>query len=539
MGFLKKVGVAVDPQLASTVAVHLSLICGVIAYTIFGALMMQFLESPRSVSVRLKREEKQRITQVFLGSEVSEMDGGVHACLRHVALRIFNDTTCRENELESLNINNIDSCYQFAKFQGVQATSAYAIDPTESIEPALSPEELIAQEIIEEMNKWSFGNALIFAFTVITTIGYGHVAPETFYGRLFCIIYGVLGVPLTLLTIADMGMFFTHCMRKLLQLGRWLIHRSKTCFKTPKKSGRKEKVQNDLCTARELTEDTEGHVEVNGVDAENENEEENNEEAESQERKTDESIALAVTFALYLLMGAKVLSVYEPEMDFFEAFYFNFVTLTTIGLGDFVPKSFDYLFITLVYIGVGLSLTTMAIEIAADLLKKIHYAGRKMENMANAVVWFGGKKMTMKNLVKYLGDQFNIDEEELANLNLDQFVDNAIKVEAGEMKSLRKPVDPVVFRNRPVSFSYLRKSSESTSLYYVDDRQSKTTAELSVIPEDTFRTVDMLRITETSSLQSNNLIPRLDLDHQFFTDSSIPNSFEEDYLKTLSANKLR
>ena len=54
--------------------------------------------------------------------------------------------------------------------------------------------------------------------------------------------------------------------------------------------------------------------------------------------------------------------------------------------------SFDYLFITLVYIGVGLALTTMVIEIAGDLLKKVHYAGRKMENVANAVIWFGGKK---------------------------------------------------------------------------------------------------------------------------------------------------
>lgn len=54
--------------------------------------------------------------------------------------------------------------------------------------------------------------------------------------------------------------------------------------------------------------------------------------------------------------------------------------------------SFDYLLITLIYIGIGLALTTMAIEIAADLLKKLHYIGRKMENVGQAVVWFGGKK---------------------------------------------------------------------------------------------------------------------------------------------------
>ncbi|KIH60364.1 Ion channel [Ancylostoma duodenale] len=115
-----------------------------------------------------------------------------------------------------------------------------------------------------------------------------------------------------------------------------------------------------------------------------EEDEEEETKDENEPRKTGEAVALGLTFTIYLLVGAKVLSVYEPEMDFFKAFYFNFVTLTTIG--------FDYLTVTLCYIGIGLALTTMAIELAADLLRKLHYVGRKMDNMANVVVWFGGKK---------------------------------------------------------------------------------------------------------------------------------------------------
>lgn len=45
--------------------------------------------------------------------------------------------------------------------------------------------------------------------------------------------------------------------------------------------------------------------------------------------------------------------------------------------------------------------------------------------------------MTMKSLVKHLGDQFNIPEEELANFDMSAFVDNAIKVEKGEIATLR------------------------------------------------------------------------------------------------------
>lgn len=40
----------------------------------------------------------------------------------------------------------------------------------------------------------------------------------------------------------------------------------------------------------------------------------------------------------------------------------------------------------------GLALTTNAVEIAADYLKQLHYFGRKIENVAQVDVWFGGKK---------------------------------------------------------------------------------------------------------------------------------------------------
>ena len=68
-------------------------------------------------------------------------------------------------------------------------------------------------------------------------------------------------------------------------------------------------------------------------------EEEEEEHPEQEVKKAVDSIGLGISFTLYMLFGAKILSIYEPEMDFFRALYFNFVTLTTVGLGDFIPKS--------------------------------------------------------------------------------------------------------------------------------------------------------------------------------------------------------
>lgn len=151
----------------------------------------------------------------------------------------------------------------------------------------------------------------------------------------------------------------------------------------------------------------------------------------------NQALSLLLFFVLYTFIGAALLSAYEPDMTFFKAIYFNFVSLSSIGLGDIYPRSETYMAFTIVYIAVGLALTTIAIEIAADYLKKLHYFGRKIENVGNVAIWFGGKKLTMKQLVKNLGDQFNLPTTTIKNLDLDTFVDNAIKVEEGEMETLR------------------------------------------------------------------------------------------------------
>jgi hypothetical protein len=58
-------------------------------------------------------------------------------------------------------------------------------------------------------NKWSFGASIFFSWTAITTIGYGHIVPRTLAGRISCLLYALFGIPLILVTIADMGRFLS------------------------------------------------------------------------------------------------------------------------------------------------------------------------------------------------------------------------------------------------------------------------------------------------------------------------------------------
>uniref|UniRef100_A0A915KMN3 Potassium channel domain-containing protein n=1 Tax=Romanomermis culicivorax TaxID=13658 RepID=A0A915KMN3_ROMCU len=69
-------------------------------------------------------------------------------------------------------------------------------------------QEIRCENIPNQMVKeWTSSTALFFATTMLTTIGYGNLAPATPLGRLVCCIYGLLGIPLLLVTTANCGSF--------------------------------------------------------------------------------------------------------------------------------------------------------------------------------------------------------------------------------------------------------------------------------------------------------------------------------------------
>ncbi|KAJ0065979.1 hypothetical protein NL108_001196, partial [Boleophthalmus pectinirostris] len=67
-------------------------------------------------------------------------------------------------------------------------------------------------------DSWDWGNSVIFAASIVTTIGYGNVAPKTERGRVFCILYGLCGIPLCLVWISQLGSFFGDRARRLSQV---------------------------------------------------------------------------------------------------------------------------------------------------------------------------------------------------------------------------------------------------------------------------------------------------------------------------------
>ncbi|XP_008591668.1 PREDICTED: potassium channel subfamily K member 5-like [Galeopterus variegatus] len=136
----------------------------------------------------------------------------------------------------------------------------------------------------QTFNNWNWPNAMIFAATVITTIGYGNVAPKTPAGRLFCVFYGLSGVPLCLTWISALGKFFGGRAKRL---GQFLTKRGVSL--------RKAQI---TCTA----------------------------------------IFILWGVLVHLVIPPFVFMVTE-EWNYIEGLYYSFITISTIGFGDFVAVS--------------------------------------------------------------------------------------------------------------------------------------------------------------------------------------------------------
>ncbi|KAL3977861.1 hypothetical protein ACER0C_018923 [Sarotherodon galilaeus] len=148
--------------------------------------------------------------------------------------------------------------------------------------------------------EWKFISSFYFAITVITTIGYGHAVPCTSAGKAFCMFYALLGIPLTLVMFQSLV----------------------------------ERINTFQGLGLQKTEVSMGNMVLVGL----------------------------LSWVSTLFVGAAAFSYFEG-WSFFNASYYCFVTLTTIGFGDFVAlqtkdalqKQPTYVAFSFMYILVGLT----------------------------------------------------------------------------------------------------------------------------------------------------------------------------------------
>uniref|UniRef100_A0A8D2ZQ70 Potassium channel subfamily K member n=2 Tax=Scophthalmus maximus TaxID=52904 RepID=A0A8D2ZQ70_SCOMX len=132
---------------------------------------------------------------------------------------------------------------------------------------------------------WDFVSSLFFTSTVLTTTGYGHNVPLSDEGKAFCIFYSIFGIPFTLFFLsAVVQRIMVVVTRRPVSYfhHRWAMSKSKLA------------AIHAAC------------------------------------------LALLMTL-LFLIIPAWIFIGLEKDWNFLESLYFCFISLTTIGLGDYVP----------------------------------------------------------------------------------------------------------------------------------------------------------------------------------------------------------
>ncbi|XP_041317069.1 potassium channel subfamily K member 18 [Pyrgilauda ruficollis] len=267
---------------------------------------------------------------------------------------------------------------------------------------------------INPEERWNFFGSLFFCCTVFTTVGYGNTYPVTRSGKYLCMLYALFGIPLMFLVLTDMGDILATVLSKSYNEFRKLqskILASKLCSGSTcsKRNELKSRAQskiviNEPLTIMEVLRSQSGmkpvkyrNVELFEMLIARENENTQPARNKSMERwsscpelarektvsrvienfdkigkeleKLDVPIVLMVlVIFVYISCAAAILPNWEKNMDFQEAFYFCFITLTTIGFGDTKlehPKFF--LFFSL-YIIIGMEIVFIVFKLGQDRL---------------------------------------------------------------------------------------------------------------------------------------------------------------------------
>jgi len=324
------------------VATHFGLYVGLIVYTAIGAKIFEMIESPNEVDT-LKTYQALLISkrEVFL-------------------LSVWNESTNSVNYRETIDSLLID----------------YELVVEEAVSNGI---DVLTQDFTVS---WDYVQSIFFSTTILTTIGYGNIAPVTFAGRLFCIFFAIVGIPFTLSVMADIGAILASLVTLM-----WKNYKEKVIPLMEKYKIMKPKPEGS--------------------------EEEEEQEAGFKDNLKTAGGAVAFLVA-FIGFGAYFFSVFEEDLSFFNAFYFTFITMLTIGFGDIVPDIVGdktmYMLLCIVYIMVGLTCTTTIIEI---IRQQVAESSRKMQELRAQIQ----AQLKLADHLRKMAEHGDLDEASRAELD--------------------------------------------------------------------------------------------------------------------------
>ncbi|XP_073811198.1 potassium two pore domain channel sandman [Musca autumnalis] len=234
------------------------------------------------------------------------------------------------------------------------------------------------KEAVDPHKQWSFSGAFLYSLTVITTIGYGNISPRSDWGKLVTILYAIIGMPLFLLYLSNIGdvlaksfkwIYSKVCLcricpgvarRRLLRERRKLRaelmsralaemeesrpskYTSSSSTSDSASSYYSEESESSSSSSRSprYNESSEG-ISRSRLEALNILDEEDFLEIDREIRGSTDEITVPITVCVlimisYILWGAILFARWE-QWKILDGSYFCFISLSSIGFGDLVP----------------------------------------------------------------------------------------------------------------------------------------------------------------------------------------------------------
>ncbi|CAF0847712.1 unnamed protein product [Rotaria sordida] len=240
------------------------------------------------------------------------------------------------------------------------------------------------------VNKWTYPNSLLFAITIITTIGYGNITPMTWEGQICCICYATIGIPIFLLCVANisgvLGEMFRLLYSKILCKPCHMIKKRRAIARKTKLEEESGMNIDRMNTGGWTIHDNNN----NNSTKKSKNNTMNETDIYDEEQLHSQRVTVPLTItmliiAAYIWFGSLIFHSFE-QWSMTQAGYFCFITLATIGFGDFVPgqrkddpNAGAKLFLGAIYVFIGMAILAMCFDLMQEeIVAKFRWLGRKI-----------------------------------------------------------------------------------------------------------------------------------------------------------------
>ncbi|CAF1454579.1 unnamed protein product [Adineta steineri] len=341
---------------------NLGLVITICAYTIGGAFLFQLLEQ----YIELQNCQQGALTENISITNISE------TVYNYIAISDDNVTTMYQTIVD------------------------YVTNFTSDIYVRRNDLRYTGQDC-ETTSGWNFPSALLFTITVVTTIGYGHITPVSWEGQITCICYALIGIPIFLLCLSNISSVLGDIFRFLYS---GLLHCC-CCVCRVYTRARRRRIRelrdaqirnpggiNYTGTASMDPSWPETSRTQDGGYGDDDEDEDDYDIFDRMEGRVPFGAVILIIIG-YICLGAVMFNKFEG-WTMTESVYFCYITLSTIGFGDYVPgitsssTSGLRFLLACLYILFGLAILAMCFDLIKEgIVDKFRWFANKLGIIAD------------------------------------------------------------------------------------------------------------------------------------------------------------